>query len=132
MASNQWRAEGEPRLLQGSAGDALLQYMRGPGGVGAHQVQLSTGEMLTMLPESTTTARKRTGCVSVAVEGKGSLLAAIIGELVLAGATNLLLDGEPLIRRESTGRWIVELVKDGEVEMRYVADVNEGATADEG
>ena len=68
------------------------------------------------------------------------MLAAIIGELVLAGATNLQLDRgegdsytwEPLIERERTGRWVVEMFKDGEVEMRYVADVEEGATSDAG
>jgi hypothetical protein len=93
-----------------------------------------------MLPDATTTPRKRTGSVSVALGEDHSLLAAVIGELVLAGATNLWIDdghGEeytwtPLIRRERTGRWVVEMFKDGEVEMRYVADVEEGAVADTG
>ena len=54
------------------------------------------------------------------------MLAAIVGELVLAGATNLWLDRglgdsytwEPLF--PSGGRWVVELEDAGEVKMRYL------------
>lgn len=94
--------------------------------MGAHEVLVSSGERLIMLPDSTTTARKRTGAVSVALGDDHSVLAAIIGELVLAGATNLWLDGKPLFPRDRTGRWIVELARDGEVEMRYLAEADEG------
>ncbi len=136
--NNQWRREGEPRIVKQhdsfiyGGGEVTLQYLRGPGGVGAHEVLVSSEYMLTMLPDATTTPRKRTGAVSVALGEDHSLLAAIVGELVLAGATNLLLNGKPLIERERTGRWIVEMFKDGEVDMRYVAEVEEGATSDAG
>lgn len=131
-----WRAEGEPRRVTAPKGSRWhketpgagvdLQYLRSGAGVGAHEVLVSSGERLIMLPDSTTTARKRTGAVSVALGDDHSVLAAIIGELVLAGATNLWLDGKPLFPRDRTGRWIVELARDGEVEMRYLAEADEG------
>ena len=115
---SQWKPEGEARELPGRDGGVTTQYLRGPGGVGAHAVYVATGETLILLPDSTTTIRKRVGAVSVALGGESSLVATIIGELVLAGARNVLLDGEPLF--DSGGRWVVELADEGQVSMRYV------------
>lgn len=122
-----WKMEGTPRMVAGSAGSAMVQYLRGAGGVGGHDVYLGTGETVRMLPDSTTTARRRTGAVQAAVEGNVSLLAQLVGALVVSGATNVLVDGKPIMPNTG-GRWIVELADGGEVSMRYV----EGATDDQG
>ena len=118
MVPGQWKPEGDPRELHGPVGEAEIQYLRGPGGVGAHAVYLSTGETIVLLPDSSSTIRKRTGAVSVALGGNSSVLATVIGELVLAGARNMLIDGEPLFI--DGGRWVDELADAGEVTMRYV------------
>ena len=117
---SEWTAEGPVRELEGPAGQVTIQYLRGPGNVGAHEVVVDGEHTLTMLPNTTSTARKRTGMVSVAVGGKGGLLATLIGELMLAGATNLLVDGKSLLPNVE-GRWLVELADAGEVKMTYWA-----------
>jgi hypothetical protein len=84
-----------------------------------------------MLPDAATTIRQRTGAVSVALGEDHGLLPAVIGELVLAGATNLQLDRghgdsytwEPLF--PSAGQWVVEMADNGEVRMRYLAEGKE-------
>lgn len=127
----EWKPEGNLRAVPQVVEEdfdgpwAQVQYLRGPGHVGAHQLTVyeagsdEPGKLL-VLPDPTTSARKRSECVSVALGENHSGLAAIIGELVLAGATNLLLDGRPLFPRSGAGRWVVELVEDGEVTMRYL------------
>ena len=122
LVPGQWKPEGSRRDVPSLNGLAQTQYLRGPGGVGAHAVYLATGETLVLLPDSTTTIRQRLGVASVALGGVGSLLATVIGELVLAGARNILLDGEPLF---GGGRWVVELADAGEVKMRYLAEGKE-------
>lgn len=120
----EWKPEGKARAL-GRGVD--LQYLRGPKGEGGHEVRFPSGGVLTMLPDSTTTARKRVGLVSVALGEPCELEAMVIGELVLLGATNLLYGGRPLFPTTG-GRWVVELADAGEVSMRYV----EGAKDDQG
>ena len=123
LVPGQWKPEGSRRDIDSLNGLAQIQYLRGPGGVGAHAVYLATGETLVLLPDSTTTIRQRLGVASVALGGISSLLANVIGELVLAGARNILLDGEPLFG--GGGRWMVELADAGEVKMRYLAEGKE-------
>ena len=118
MVPGEWKPEGVVRLIDGVRVGAEVQYLRGPGGVGAHAVYLSTGETLVLFPDSTTTIRKRVGAVSVALGETSGMLGAVVGELVLAGARNILLDGEPLL--DSGGHWLVELADHGDVKMRYV------------
>jgi len=119
---NGWHIEGEPREL---AGGAEVQYLRSQHHhEGSHEIRFSDTETLWVGPDGVTTARGRIGTAAEAYgDAHGALLdpvAYVVGRLVLVGATNLKLNGEPVIRRrDGTVQWVVELHDDGEMRATW-------------
>ena len=92
---------------------------------GAHDVWLY-GHKLRVLPTPATTARKRYRVIVDAIgaiDGQTGVdpVAYVVGALVVAGAFNLLLDGQPLIPTDDTaGIWRLELAHAGQVRATYI------------
>lgn len=120
-----WKPEGKPRLI----GDAEIQYLRSAdhGHAGGHQVTLY-GRTVVSLPDPHTSTSKRSRAISVAL---GSLQAApshhidpvayLVGCLVVIGATNIEIDGVPIVERQAAEvEWQVHLRTDGSVEATWL------------
>lgn len=109
----QWKPQSTPERFPWNA---TLQYLRGPGTEGAHDVAFPAGRVLRVLPDGRTTTKMRAVVIRRALEAELGL-DGVVGGLVLAGATNLELDGTVLV---PFGRWMVELRDNGEMSARYV------------
>jgi hypothetical protein len=89
---------GKPRTV----GEVDIQYVGSSkhSHEGGHEIALDAHTLL-VLPDGRTTARQRSHALSEALQAvsipEASLLDTVIGRLVRVGATNLILDGEPLI-----------------------------------
>lgn len=131
-----WRPNGEPQTI----GAGTRQYLEsGHSHEGGHEVLLD-GFTLRALPDGRTTPRNRSQAIAGALqtieELRGAVckyegleepvefdaVAYLVGSLILAGATNLHLDGEPVLPAADTpnAQWVVELRGDGTVEARYL------------
>lgn len=131
-----WKPLKDPQEI----GPAVVQYLRSTdhGHEGAHDVALA-GLTVRVLPDPRTTARKRSHTIREALGTISDLQGAVfklegleepvefdpvaylIGSLVLDGATNIEVDGEPVLPRPSAaGQWTVELRDDGEVVATYL------------
>lgn len=94
----------------------------------AHDVAVH-GQVLRVLPDGRTTARKRSDIISEVLTGhadNGSareILDSLVGALVIAGATALELDGTALLpTSDRRGQWRVVLNDDGTVAATYLGD----------
>jgi hypothetical protein len=90
----------------------------------AHELVLG-GRTLRVLPDGRTTARKRSYNISDALTAHGQLpetdlLALLVGWLVIDGATNLELDGLPLMAPTPSAQWRVLLNDDGSIKATYL------------
>jgi hypothetical protein len=89
---------GDPRLY----GPVEVQYVgdRSHGHEGGHRIAVAGREILA-LPDGRTTARDRSHAITRVLHADQpdalDRLEAVLGSLVLAGATNILVDGQPLI-----------------------------------
>lgn len=136
-----WKPLKDPQEI----GPAVVQYLRSTdhGHEGAHDVALA-GLTVRVLPDPRTTARKRSHTIREALHTIDAVtrvpldmayvsdqdsdaldgfdpVAYLIGSLVLDGATNIEVDGEPVLPRPSAaGQWTVELRDDGEVVATYL------------
>ena len=104
-------------------GSGIVTYLRpAHGHEGGHEVHVD-GVTVRVLPDGATTTRARAGVIREAltteVVAGGARVAYLVGRLVLAGATNLEVDGKPLIPR-SGGRWRLDLAGDGEVRATWL------------
>jgi hypothetical protein len=93
-----------------------------------HEIAIN-GRRLRVLPDGGTSSRKRSCIISEAlaaserVEGSWlDPLAYLVGSLLVAGASNLWLDDEPLVPQpqDPAGQWVVTLAGDGSVDARFV------------
>ena len=114
--SDHWKPHGKVETL---GYDTTLQYLRGPRKMGAHEVTFPDGQVLRVLPDSTSTARGRSAAIRKALSHTGAGIEACIGALILVGATHLELDGRDVIPAAG-GKWLVLLDERGTVEARYV------------
>jgi len=94
---------GEPRKV----GSADVQYVGSSHHAheGGHEVDVN-GQTLLVLPDGRTTARRRSHVITQALDAECEdpqhLLYRVVGALLVAGATNLHVDGEPLIPDTTT------------------------------
>ena len=99
---------GDPRVI----GDAEIQYVtdKSHSHEGGHRIAVA-GRNLLVLPDGRTTARNRSHVITRVLHGfTGSALdptEALIGALILEGATNIEVDGEKIL--PSDGETIVSL-----------------------
>lgn len=118
-----WKPLGEPQEI----GAGLRQYVQSSHHhEGGHYVELD-GHTLLVLPDGRTTPRNRSQAIADALQATAAVegvdrVSYLIGRLVRIGATNLRLDGDPLLPEPATpaGQWVVELRGDGSVDARYL------------
>lgn len=93
---------GEPRVI----GDAVIQYVgrSSHSHEGGHRITVA-GFTVLALPDGHSTARRRSHAASEALHaithGTPDPLSAVVGALVLAGARNIEIDGEPLLETKT-------------------------------
>lgn len=124
---NGWKPEGPAKTIA----DATVQYLRSAshGHEGAHQVTFTDGRTLTVLPDTRTTARKRSRVISDAIRASQrsqhiDQMAYMVGWLLLAGANRLLVDDVDLCGTSTSRRaqWQIVLADDGHVEAVWLGD----------
>lgn len=127
--TTEWRPAIKPRQQHG----ATVQTIRaGISNETGHDVVIAA-RTLRVLPDGVTTSRKRSCIISDALAQAEALLypgperddtaiALLTGYLLLNGATNLWLDGEPLTPPPAVpaGQWVVTLTGDGGVDARFL------------
>jgi len=109
---------------------ATVTYLRPQHGhEGGHDFTIGD-DVLRVLPSSRhhTTARKRLRVLeqaygaAQAVDGIDTV-AYVVGSLLLAGATNILVNGDPIVAvNDAAGIWRLELAHAGQVRATYVGD----------
>jgi len=89
-------------------GAGIVRYLDGGHArEGGHLVALN-GREVTVLPDGRTTARQRSQAITAALQAAPDPLADLVGTLILAGVSNLAVDGIPIVG-ESTDRLLASM-----------------------
>ena len=109
-----WKPEGNERLINGIP----VQYLRNTHlHEGAHRI-VHRDATIDVYPDSSHGTRARAATIrraltQLTVEG-------VVGCLVLAGVTNITVDGTPIVSASSVGRWRIDLADTGEVHATWI------------
>lgn len=130
-----WNPVLEPRAIPGGHAQTIRTAVTNETG---HDVTL-TGRTIRVLPDGVTTSRRRSYIISEAPtaahvanraidrydpqEAAIDPVTYLIGALVVAGATNIELDGQPILHRTpATVTWRVDCHSDGDIRISRIGD----------
>jgi len=117
LTVSDWKPEGDPKLIDST----FVQYLRhSHSHEGAYQVTMDGAELV-VLPDPDIGTRKRAGLIASGIAHGNDTMNYLIGYLVIAGLTNLTLNGAPLIDDSTrAGHWRLDLADTGEVRATWI------------
>lgn len=97
--STDLQPKGDPTAV----GAAEVQYLTDSSHSheGGHRITVDSREVL-VLPDGRTTGRNRRAVITRVLAGEPNPVETLVGGLVLAGATNITIDGNPILTADPT------------------------------